>query len=105
MELLLRMIDFLSMAIEEADEDIEFLLKTKHPEAKKLMPVPGVGSITALSFALSPSQPAERQRDHGAVAPISDCDSAPPPPPPQQLSLFWSTLPSIPYVASATARE
>jgi transposase len=62
MELLLRMIDFLSMAIEEADEDIEFLLKTKHPEAKKLMPVPGVGSITALSFALSLGAP-ERFRD------------------------------------------
>jgi transposase len=62
MELLLRMIDFLSMAIEEADEDIEFLVKTKYPEAKKLMPVPGVGSITALSFALSLGAP-ERFRD------------------------------------------
>jgi transposase len=62
MELLLRMIDFLSMAIEEAAEDIELLLKTKYPEAMKLMQVPGVGSITALSFALSLGSP-ERFRD------------------------------------------
>ena len=62
MELLLRMIDFLSMAIEEAAEDIEFLLKSKYPEAMKLMQVPGVGSITALSFALSLGAP-ERFRD------------------------------------------
>jgi transposase len=68
MELLLRMIDFLSMAIEEAAEDIEFLLKNKYPEAKKLMQVPGVGSITALRFALSLGAP-ERfgdSRDVGA---------------------------------------
>jgi transposase len=62
MELLLRMIDFLSMAIEEAAEDIDFLLKSKYPEAMKLMQVPGVGSITALSFALSLGSP-ERFRD------------------------------------------
>lgn len=62
MELLLRMIDFLSMAIEDAAEDIELLLKTKYPEAMKLMQVPGVGSITALSFALSLGSP-ERFRD------------------------------------------
>ena len=57
MELLLRMIDFLSKAIEEAAGDIEFLLKTKYPEALKLMQVPGVGSITALSFVLSLGAP------------------------------------------------
>ena len=62
MELLLRMIDFLSKAIEEAAGDIEFLLKTKYPEALKLMQVPGVGSITALSFVLSLGAP-ERFRD------------------------------------------
>jgi transposase len=68
MELLLRMIDFLSMAIEEAAEDIGKLLRTKYPEARKLMKVPGVGPITALSFVLELGDPGRFQnsRDVGA---------------------------------------
>src|SRR5690606_34647668 len=53
MELLLRMIDLLSLAIEESVEDITTLMREKYPAALKLMKVPGVGPITALSFVLT----------------------------------------------------
>lgn len=62
LELLLRMIDFLSMAIEESAEDIATLMREKYPAAMKLMKVPGVGPITALSFVLTLGAP-ERFRD------------------------------------------
>lgn len=62
LELLPRMIDFLSMAIEEAAVDVVLLLHRKYPAARKLMRVPGVGPITALRFALTLGA-AERFRD------------------------------------------
>lgn len=62
MELLLRMIDLLSLAIEESVEDITTRMREKYPAALKLMQVPGVGPITALSFVLTLGSP-ERFRD------------------------------------------
>jgi len=61
-ELLPQLIDLLSMAIEEAAEDIEFPLKTRYAEAMRLMQIPGVGAIPVLSFVLSAGAP-ERFRD------------------------------------------
>lgn len=57
MELLLRMIDFVSMAIAEATGNAADLLAAKYPEALRLTTVPGVGPITALSFVLTLGTP------------------------------------------------
>ena len=62
LESLLRVIDFLSLAIEESVEDMTTLMREKYPAALKLMKVPGVGPITALSFVLTLGSP-ERFRD------------------------------------------
>ena len=56
------MIDLLSLAIEESVEDITTRMREKYPAALKLMKVPGVGPITALSFVLTLGSP-ERFRD------------------------------------------
>ena len=68
LELLLRMIDFLSMAIEESDQMVAKVMNEKYPEARKLMKVPGVGPITALSFVLTLVEPGRFQQGRNVGA-------------------------------------
>lgn len=62
MAMLLRTINVLSLANEESVADVATRMHKNHTAALKLMSVPGVGPIMALSFVLTPGS-LERFRD------------------------------------------
>ena len=68
MEMLLKVIDALSVAVEDATEVVEKVLETKYPEAKTLRQVPGVGAVTTLCYlvTLETAQRFPQGRDVGA---------------------------------------
>jgi len=51
-EPVLRVIAELSRSIKECDERVEALVTDRHPEARALRKVPGIGTLTALAFVL-----------------------------------------------------
>ena len=61
-------IDDLTKKIEAAEEHIETLCREKYPETKYLRSIPGVGSITALTYVLTLASPERfrHSRDAGA---------------------------------------
>lgn len=67
MELLLKVIDALSVAVEDATEAVEEVLETKYAEAKHLTEVSGVGAVTTLSYVVTLESPDRfpRSRDVG----------------------------------------
>jgi transposase len=64
---MLEQIDELSDRIQEYDERIEHLARTRYPQTALLQQVTGVGTLTALTFLLTIGDPArfERSRDVG----------------------------------------
>ena len=57
LEGLLRQIDGLSQHIGNYDQRIGELAEQRHPEVKRLTSIPGVGTLTALTFALTLGRP------------------------------------------------
>lgn len=54
---LLEQLESLSDAIQQYDEEIERIARTERPETKQLEQVTGVGTLTALAFVLTISDP------------------------------------------------
>ena len=57
LEGLLRQIDALSQHIGNYDQRIGELAEQRHPEVKRLTSIPGVGTLTALTFTLTLGRP------------------------------------------------
>ncbi len=84
LETLLAMIEQLTAAIRQMDEEVERLCRERYPETELLRQVPGVGAITALYYVLTLEDPSRfaksrsvgayvglrpRQRDSGEQSP------------------------------------
>ena len=64
----IEVIEAMSVQIRAYDKEIAALIEQRHPEAKRLSQVPGVGPVTSLGFVLSLEEPARFKKSRSVGA-------------------------------------